>query len=207
MTKTFLHVGPGQSYKDNTTPVFNTDEWEEVRLDIDHDVNPDIIRSIQDMSSVEDSTFDAVYSSHNIEHVFAHEVIPTQQEFKRVLNDEGFLVLTCPDIKSVCKVIGEGNIREKLYTAPSGDIYPLDILYGHRPSMSAGNEYMAHRNGFTSESMNDILNGSGFKSFIIGEDKNAYALWALAYKSKSLTKEELSAKITEHVNKKRSSNG
>ena len=47
----------------------------------------------------------------------------------------------------------------------------------------------------------------GFKSFIIGEDKNAYALWALAYKSKSLTKEELSAKITEHVNKKRSSNG
>ena len=112
MTKTFLHVGPGQSYKDNTTPVFNTDEWEEVRLDIDPDVNPDIISSIQDMSSVEDSTFDAVYSSHNIEHVFAHEVIPTLQEFKRVLNDEGFLVLTCPDIKSVCKLIGEGNIRK-----------------------------------------------------------------------------------------------
>ena len=38
------------SYKDNTTPVFNSDEWEEVRLDIDKHVNPDIVCSIEDMS-------------------------------------------------------------------------------------------------------------------------------------------------------------
>ncbi len=207
MTKTFLHVGPGQSYKDNTTPVFNSDEWEEVRLDIDPDVNPDIVCSIEDMSIVQDSTYDAVYSAHNIEHVYAHQVIPTLLEFKRVLKDDGFLVLTCPDIKSVCKLIGEGNIRKKLYTSAAGDIFPLDILYGHRPSIATGNEYMAHRNGFTSESLLDIFNQSGFESFIIGEDKRAYALWALAYKLKSLTQDELSSEISEHVLKKETING
>lgn len=207
MTKNFLHVGPGLSYKDNTTPVFNSNEWNEVRLDINPDVNPDIVSSIQDMSVIKDSSYDAVYSAHNIEHVFAHEVLPTLKEFKRVLNDDGFLVITCPDIKSVCRLIGEGKIGQKLYTAPSGNIYPLDILYGHRPSIAAGNEYMAHRYGFSSESLISFLDQTGFKSFVVGEDKPSYALWALAYKSKSLTQEELSAHISQHVNKKRSNNG
>ena len=34
------------------------------------------------MSIVEDSTYDAVYSAHNIEHVSAHQVIPTLQNLK-----------------------------------------------------------------------------------------------------------------------------
>ena len=39
MTQRFLHVGCGQNSKENTTPVFNSDEWEEVRLDIDKDAH------------------------------------------------------------------------------------------------------------------------------------------------------------------------
>ena len=42
MVKKFLHIGPGTSYKNNTTPIFNSNNWDEVRLDIDKDVNPDI---------------------------------------------------------------------------------------------------------------------------------------------------------------------
>jgi predicted SAM-dependent methyltransferase len=37
---------------------------------------------------------DALYSSHNIEHVFAHEVVPTLKEFRRVLKPDGFVVIT-----------------------------------------------------------------------------------------------------------------
>ena len=60
--------------KENTTPAFNTDDWKEVRADINKDVNPDIIASMTDMSSIDDNSYDAIYSSHNIEHLYAHEV-------------------------------------------------------------------------------------------------------------------------------------
>ena len=66
MTKKLLHVGCGRLTKSNTTPEFNTDKWSEIRVDIDESVNPDIVASLTDMSAVESSSYDAVYSSHNI---------------------------------------------------------------------------------------------------------------------------------------------
>ena len=168
--KTFLHVGCGQLNKFNCQG-FESDDWNEIRLDIDESVNPDIVGSLTDMSLVENESVDAIYSSHNIEHIYAHEVINTLLEFKRILKDDGFLILTCPDIKSVCALIGEGNIGKKLYTSPAGDIFPLDILYGHRNSLAYGHTYMAHKNGFTSESLSTQIKGANFKSFCIGEMK------------------------------------
>ena len=38
-----LHIGCGSNYKKQTTPIFNSDDWNETRLDINKDVNPDII--------------------------------------------------------------------------------------------------------------------------------------------------------------------
>ena len=60
MTKKFLHVGCGQAKKDSTTPIFNTDDWVETRLDIDSSVNPDIVASMQDMSMISDNSYDAI---------------------------------------------------------------------------------------------------------------------------------------------------
>jgi len=199
MVKNFLHIGCGPLYKDNTTPAFNSDDWDEVRLDIDPTHNPDIVCSMNDMSTVEDNSFDAIYSSHNIEHVFPHEVLGTFQEFRRVLKDDGFLILTCPDIKSVCALIGEGNIGKKLYTSSAGDIFPLDILYGHRSSLASGHTYMAHKNGFTSESLSTQIKDANFKSFCIGEMKTAFALWLIAYKNTHKPTDELTAELTSHL--------
>ncbi len=69
----FLHIGCGPKRKESTTKVFNSDSWEEVTLDIDEGVNPDIIGTMTDLSMIEDSSFDAIYSSHNIEHLFLHD--------------------------------------------------------------------------------------------------------------------------------------
>jgi ubiquinone/menaquinone biosynthesis C-methylase UbiE len=55
-----------------------------------------------DMSAVETSSMDALYSSHNIEHVYAHEVPKALAEFKRVLRPDGFVIITCPDIQAIC---------------------------------------------------------------------------------------------------------
>jgi hypothetical protein len=65
-TRTFLHIGCGSKKKDQTTRGFNTQGWQEVRLDIDPNVNPDITGTMLDMSAVEDASMDAVFSSHNI---------------------------------------------------------------------------------------------------------------------------------------------
>ena len=85
-------------------------------------------------------------------------------EFLRVLKPNGFFVVTCPDMQSVCKLVAEDRLTEAAYTSPAGPITPLDILYGHRPSMAQGNLYMAHRCGFTQRVLTGTLQSSGFKT-------------------------------------------
>ena len=62
-------------------------------------VNPDIVGTLLDMSQVQTASVDAVYSSHNIEHVYPHEVPIVLKEFYRVLKDDGIVVLECPDLQ------------------------------------------------------------------------------------------------------------
>ena len=83
--KTFLHVGCGQLGKDNTTRELSKPDWKELRLDIDASVNPDFVGTMTDMGDVGSNSMDAVYSSHNIEHLYVHEVPLALSEFKRVL--------------------------------------------------------------------------------------------------------------------------
>src|SRR5208283_3250187 len=72
--KTFLHVGCGAAHKDCTTAAFAGPGWNEIRLDIDPTAEPDVIGSITDMAAVAAESVDAIFSSHNIEHLYAHEV-------------------------------------------------------------------------------------------------------------------------------------
>jgi hypothetical protein len=82
--KTFLHVGCGNNTKQQAGRGFQGDEWREIRFDINPEVKPDIIGTMTDMSAVESSSVDALFSSHNIEHLYPHEVPLALAEFKRV---------------------------------------------------------------------------------------------------------------------------
>ncbi len=181
--KTFLQVGCGPKRKNQTTKGFNTPDWTELRFDIDDSVAPDIIGTMTDMSAVASESVDAIFSSHNIEHRYAHEVPVALAEFLRVLKPDGFLVVTCPDLQEVCRLVAEDKLLEPAYTSPAGPITPLDILYGHRPPMAAGNLYMAHRCGFTEKVLIGTLRASGFSA--VASRKRAhpyYDLYALAGK-------------------------
>ena len=183
--KSFLHVGCGPKRKAQTTKGFNTQEWTEIRLDIDPSAQPDVIGTMTDMSSVASESVDAIYSSHNIEHLYPHEVPLAFAEFLRVLKPDGFFVVTCPDLHSVCKLIAEDKLTEPAYTSPAGPISPLDILYGHRPSMARGNLYMAHRCGFTQRVLDGTLRSCGFQAVATMARGQApyFDLFALASKS------------------------
>jgi predicted SAM-dependent methyltransferase len=196
--KTFLHVGCGPKRKDKTTRGFNTPEWTELRFDIDETVNPDILGTMLDMSGVESGSVDAVFSSHNIEHVYPHEVVVALREFLRVLKPDGFLVVTCPDLQSVCALIAEDKLVEPAYESPAGPIAPIDILYGHRLSMMKGNLFMAHRCGFTQRTLTGTLTEAGFANTAsMRRQHPAYDLFALATKS-AAPNDQLRALALEH---------
>ena len=58
--KKFLHVGCGRHTKINTTPGFINGSWQEVRLDIDEAVDPDILSSVLELDEIESDSFDSV---------------------------------------------------------------------------------------------------------------------------------------------------
>lgn len=182
MKKTFLHVGCGPKHKDQTTRGFAQPDWHELRLDIDASVAPDVVGTMTDMSAVSDGSVQAVFSSHNIEHLYPHEVPVALAEFKRVISEDGFVVITCPDLKSVCALVADDKLTEPAYTSPAGPIAPIDILYGHRPPMAMGNLYMAHRCGFTQKVLTATLQVAGFSSVVSMVRPRAFDLWALATK-------------------------
>ncbi|MGI0480146.1 class I SAM-dependent methyltransferase [Geminocystis sp. CENA526] len=179
--KTLLHVGCG-GYNPNALPQdFRGDDWVEIRLDIDPNVQPDIIGTITDLSGVPDNSVDAVYSSHNLEHIYNFEVSIALAEFKRVLKPNGFIMITLPDIQQVADYVASGNLENPLYISPAGPICAIDILYGLGTALARGNYYMAHKTGFTQETLTEKITQQGFQNVKVTKGKNL-DLWAKGYK-------------------------
>lgn len=173
-----LHVGCGPAANKQKLPVaFQGDDWQEVRLDIDPGVKPDIVADIMDMHMIADDSFDAVYSSHNLEHVYAYQVPQVLSEFFRVVKPGGGFLITLPDIQAVAFHVAEGKLTEPLYTSPAGPIAAIDILYGHGTSLARGQHYMAHKTAFTAKTLAQALLAAGFCNIVVERD-NALNLWA-----------------------------
>jgi SAM-dependent methyltransferase len=182
MQKRFLHVGCGPQTRAGLKG-FDSEGWEEIRYDIDANVDPDLIGTLTDMRQVEDQSVDAVYSSHNIEHVFAHEVPTVLSEFHRVLRADGIVVITCPDLQSVCAAVAKDKLLEPLYTSPAGPISAIDILYGHRGLIAGGNAFMAHKCGFTLSTLQSCFLAAGFANTAGGRRPDAFDIWLVAFKA------------------------
>ena len=116
--------------------------------------------------------------------------------FYRVLKQNGFLVITCPDLKSISKLIVEDKLLEVAYESPAGSINPADMLWGHSNSIKEGNEFMAHKCGFTKKTLMAALTNAGFKSVAGVEIPKYFDLWAVAQKNKAEKEEFL-----QHVKK------
>ena len=188
--KTFLHVGCGP--KDKSQIKGFNDNWKEIRFDIDKNVNPDIVGTLTDMKLVKTGSVDAIYSSHNIEYIFPHEVPIALKEFYRVLKDDGIVVITCLDLQAVCELVAKDKLLEPFYESPEGPISPIDILYGHRETIENGFEYMAHKGGFTYSTLNSSFFEAGFKARYGGrfQERGEYNLFLVAFKQK-ISEEEI----------------
>lgn len=178
--KKLLHVGCGTTTINNLKGFDSS--WNETRLDIDPQVNPDIISSGTDLKCIGDNEFEAIYSSHSIEHVYFHEVKKLLDEFYRVLTPNGFVIITCPDLRSISKVILDNDLDTKIYDSEVGPIYPMDVIFGSTGHVSRGNMYMAHKCGFTFELLTKCLFNSKFKKVVGGARSNLFDIWAIGFK-------------------------
>lgn len=191
----FLHVGSGAKNKTQTTPAFAHAQWSEIRLDIDPGVAPDIVSDMTDMAAVATGSVDALFSSHNIEHLYIHQVLGALAEFRRVLKPDGFAVILCPDLQAMAALIAEDKLHEPAYQSRAGGITPHDTVYGHGGQIALGHTYMAHRCGFTQSSLMRALTDAGFaRAAVI---RRPFELAAVATKT-PLGDQALLALVREH---------
>ena len=174
--KTVLHVGCGTWRPGSLHSSFEGEGWRELRLDINPDTKPDIVASMTDLSPVESQSVDAIWNSHALEHLYAHEVPIALREFYRVLRPGGHVLMRMPDLQTAAKLIVEGGPHATAYDSPSGPITPLDILYGHGASIARGEKGMAHKTGFTQQSIAQHLSAAGFVNVVT--DLRSFDLWA-----------------------------
>lgn len=159
------------------------DGWGQILLDINPDVKPDICKDAKRLTELQEGVFDAVYCSHNLEHFYKHDVPLVLEGFLHVLNENGFAEISVPDVVALMVDMMSRNhdIGDVWYRTGEGTAITFhDVLYGWNAAMAQGNEYYAHKCGFTPISLAAALQAAGFKSiFISAHDKN---ITAIAYK-------------------------
>jgi SAM-dependent methyltransferase len=177
--KRVLNAGAGHISARGVAPMFRNDGWEEIRLDIDPSVHPSVVGSITEMKDFPADCFDAVWSSHTLEHLFAHDVPRALSECKRVLKPDGFAIFMCPDLESVAEHLAKYGLDHVAYTSAAGPITALDMLYGHQASVARGRFSMAHKTGFTAERLGNLLLDAGFPTVNVRRDEH-FEICALA---------------------------
>jgi SAM-dependent methyltransferase len=177
--KIILNAGSGPRASGRIPTIFPQQAWSEVRLDITPANEPDIVGSIVDMRAlVGDAAVDVVYSSHAVEHLYAHEVIPAFREFRRVLKPGGFALVTCPSLVAISRFILAEGAEAIAYESPAGAIRPIDMLYGHSEAIAGGAGYMAHNTGFTAQRLGRVAMNAGFSEVRVIEGR-FFDIWGL----------------------------
>lgn len=177
--KKVLNVG-GNSREIGIPEFYNS--WECQLLDIDPDLQPDICCDARELLSHQSDVYDSVYCSHNLEHYYRHEAKRVLAGFRKILKPDGFTFIRVPDIYAVIQEIVSKNIdvEDTLYESAVGPITPIDIIYGFQKEIQeSGNDYFAHKNGFTQKSLKKLLEESGFEAVYVC--KGPLEVWAYAF--------------------------
>lgn len=139
--------------------------WQQCFLDIDPRWKPDILCDARELTTQAANQFEAIYCSHNLEHYYVHDVANVLAGFSHVLVRNGFAEIRVPDMRAVMQAMLDRNldIDEPLYQSPAGPISTRDVIYGYGLEIErSGNEFFAHKTGFTATSLQRALNAADF---------------------------------------------
>ena len=164
--KSVLNVGGGS--KGIAIPPYYAG-WQHHLLDIDARGNPDVVMDARELRRLPGGTYDAVYCAHNLEHYHRADGAKVLDGFCHVLKDDGFAEIRVPDVLSVMKHAVQNNmdLDDTLYMCPSGPIMVRDVFYGYSLEVEKkGNEFYAHKTGFSPQSLIKFVAGHGFAAYV-----------------------------------------
>lgn len=185
-----LNVGGGSK----ATPIpGHYDGWEHLLLDIDRRGNADLVCDARMLGTLPATQFDAVYCSHNLEHYYPHDGARVLQGFLHVLKSDGFAEIRVPDIQAVMQKISQSgmDLGDVLYNSPAGPITAHDVLYGFGKEIEeSGQDYYAHKTGFTPKLLHDALQRAGFVALFVFAGPNLYEVRAIAFKAQPTAEQQ-----------------
>lgn len=162
----------GGNNKDISLPI-HYQGWEHILLDIDPRGNPDVVCDARELSKLPASDYDSIYCSHNLEHYYRHDVIKVLTGFLHLLKADGFVNIRVPDMGALIQIVVQKDldIDDFLYQSPAGPITVRDVIYGYGAEIEqSGNDFYAHKTGFTQKSLLKILHSAGFGWVYTGID-------------------------------------
>jgi SAM-dependent methyltransferase len=145
--------------------------WEHLLLDIDPRGAPDVVLDARELATLPPAQFDAVYCSHNLEHYHRHHAVKVLQGFAHILKPEGFAEILVPDLAMLMRTVVERNldVDDFLYQSPAGPILVRDVIYGYGVEIErSGQDFFAHRTGFSVKSLMGLMQAQGFPLVFAG---------------------------------------
>lgn len=158
--------------------------WQHDLLDIDPRGGVDIVCDARELSALDADQYDALYCSHNLEHYYRHDGLKVIKGFVHILKKNGFAEVRVPDIEQVIKAMQEQqlDLDDVLYQSAAGPITSHDVLYGLQSEIaSSGQDFYAHKTGFTIKSLPKLLVDGGFHTVFLRADY--LEIHALAFKA------------------------
>lgn len=126
-------------------------------VDIDPRPEVDYVMNASDLSPFESNSVDMIYASHVLEH-FHHrlndEVLTTLKEWYRVLKPGGKLLVSVPDLKTLCWLYLNPNLL------PVERLHIMKIIFG-----ANDNQYDVHKVGFDFDILGMYLAAAGFENY------------------------------------------
>ncbi len=180
--KSVLNVGGGS--KSTPIPGYFSD-WQHHLLDIDPRGAPDVVCDARELQNLPGGVYDAIYCSHNLEHYYRHDGARVVRGFVHMLNDTGFAEIRVPDIAQVVAALHDRrlDLDDVLYESPAGPISAHDVFYGLQTEIQqSGQDFYAHKTGFTAMSLSKMLMGAGFQKIFLRTPPNL-EVHALAFRS------------------------
>jgi predicted SAM-dependent methyltransferase len=145
MTRIRLHIGGRQSHPD----------WK--ILDVQSRPEVDYVSDASKLNLFEDDSVDAIYSSHVLEHFhykINDEVFNTLKEWHRVLRPGGKLLISVPDLKTICELYLKTNL------VPEEKFRLMGIIFGGQVNL-----YDVHKVGFDFDILGMYLKWTGFEQW------------------------------------------
>jgi predicted SAM-dependent methyltransferase len=126
-------------------------------LDIEMRPEVDYVGDANDLSQFADESIDTIYASHVLEHFYyelGNELLFTLSEWYRVLKPDGQLMISVPDLFTICS----------LYITPDLSVDDrfilMQVIFGGQT-----NQFDVHKVGFDEEILAVYLRDIGFEKY------------------------------------------